>query len=161
MSDPALLDAPQAVSEPPQALALSNGRTGPGKRLSLRAKSLILQLHESGKSHTEIAQVIGCSIPTITYTLDELCDNRILARRQLEAAAPKLVKTITQSKDAATALRALGKLDVVRDESEKSGTNIAIVIGQPGHALSPPTITVQALSPVDNSVRGETKRIPE
>jgi hypothetical protein len=85
-------------------------------------------------------------VPTVSRTLDNLTDNRVLARRQLEAAAPSLVKTIRQSKDAATALRALGKLDVVREDNAGGGVNIAIAFGQ-AEALSPPVITLSQLSP--------------
>jgi hypothetical protein len=134
--------------------SLTNGAKGNGRRLSNRAKGLILSLTDAGKNASEVAQVIGCAVSTVTRTLDELVDNRVLARRQLEAAAPKLVKTITQSKDAATALRTLGKLDVVRDDGPNSSTNVLISIGQPGQSLAPPSIAITAgteirpLSPV-------------
>jgi len=129
---------------------LTNGKVGKAKRLSMRSRSLMLQLSDAGKTATEIAQVIGCTISTVSRTLDELGDNRALARRQLEAAAPRLVRTVVNSKDAATALRALGKLDVVREDNASASVNIGIAIGQPGMSLSPPVITVQ----------GETPRIP-
>jgi DNA-binding MarR family transcriptional regulator len=136
------------AERPPDASGvqqLSNGREGNGKRLTMKAMSLIMSLADAGKTQTEIAQVVGCSVPTVSRTLDNLTDNRALARRQLEAAAPQLVKTIKQSKDAATALRALGKLDVVREDGPQSTANIAVVIGQPGQPLSPPSITIQAV----------------
>jgi len=129
-----------------QVQQFNNGREGTGKRMSMRARSLMLQLADAGKSQTDIAQVIGCSVSTVCRTLDELGDNRALARRQLEAAAPKLVRTVVNSKDAATALRALGKLDVVREDNAGGGVNIAIAFGQ-AEALSPPVITLSQLSP--------------
>jgi DNA-binding MarR family transcriptional regulator len=146
-----LAERPTASPDATGVQSLSNGREGNGKRLTMKAMSLIMSLADAGKTQTEIAQVVGCSIPTVSRTLDNLTDNRALARRQLEAAAPQLVKTIKQSKDAATALRALGKLDVVREDGPQSTANIAIVIGQPGQPLMPPSIAIQALSPVDNS----------
>jgi len=37
-------------------------------------------------------------------------------------------------------LKVPGKLDVVREETAGGGTNIVIAVGQPGHALEPPTV---------------------
>jgi DNA-binding MarR family transcriptional regulator len=138
------------LAERPQEQTLTNGQLGKGKRLSMRAQSLMLQLADAGKTPSEIAQVLGVNCSTVTRGLDQLTDNRVLARRILDAAAPKLVKTIVDSKDAATALRALGKLDVVREDNANSGLNIAIAIGQPGQSLAPPVIQIASLSPVDN-----------
>ena len=138
-----------AIAERPEEQALTNGKEGKGKRLSMRAQSLMLQLADAGKAPTEIAQVLGVNCSTVTRGLDQLTDNRILARRILDANAPKLVKTIVDSKDAATALRTLQKLDVVREDQAQS-SQILIAIGQPGESLSPPVITLAR----------ETKRIP-
>ena len=132
----------ELAERPSEVQTLTNGLEGNGRRLSNRAKGLILSLTDAGKSQTEIAQIVGCTISTVSRTLDDLTDNRALARRQLEAAAPNLVRTITQSKDAATALRALGKLDVVREDGPNSSVNVAIAIGQPSTPLAAPSIQI-------------------
>lgn len=139
VSDTALAERP---TDTPEVETRSSRADGKGRRLTHREVSTILQLAEIGKNIPEIAQVVDCSVSTVHSTLEKYADNRSLARRKLEGGATKLVDTVLQTKDAATALRALGKLDVVRDEQDRGGTNIAIVIGQPGQALQPPSIQI-------------------
>lgn len=146
------MSADTALLSQPGVQHLSDPAKGNGRRLTQREVALLLQLSELGKSQTEIAQVIGCNISTVSRTLDQWQDNRQVARRFLEANSPKLAKTIVKSKDAATALRTLQKLDVVRDDQASGGSQVVVMIGTSDQPLSPPVLT---LSPVENSARGE------
>jgi hypothetical protein len=149
------MSANAALSEQPEVLALSDPAKGHGRRLTQREVAILLQLAEAGKTNTEIAQALKCSLPTVGRTLEQWGDNRALARRFLEANSPKLAKTIVKSKDAATALRTLQKLDVVRDEATSAGAQVVVMIGSSASPLAPPAIEIRPLSPVEISSRGE------
>lgn len=123
-----------------------------GKRLTQGQIAMILQLANANQTQLEIAQRVGCHPATVARTLDQFVDGRELARKRLENGALKLAATVVNTKDSAVALKALGKLDVVREDQASAGTNVLIAIGQPGQnapdaVLSPPTITALALSP--------------
>ena len=140
-------------TEAPEVETRSSRSQGTGRRLTQREVATLMQLSEMGKNIPEIAQVLDCSVSTVHRTLEQWQDKRSLARKYLEANAPKLAKTVVRSKDAATALRTLGKLDVVREDGPNHSANVVIAIGQPGQSLAPPTISItqvpsiEALSP--------------
>jgi hypothetical protein len=117
-----------------------------GKRLSTQQIAAILTLASAGKNNSEIARTVGCDDATVGYHLEKFGDARELARKRLEGGALKLAATVVNTKDAGIALKALGKLDVVREDSGGAGTNVLIAIGQPGQPLAPPALG-DALSP--------------
>jgi ParB-like chromosome segregation protein Spo0J len=117
-----------------------------GGSLSPDDRALILRLGAKGISQTEIAKVVGCHQATVSRTL-ALLDTRTEARMILESGAAKLAQTVVDTDDAAIALKALGKVDVVRDDAHGGGNNnVVLLIGQPGQpipeGLEPPVIDV-------------------
>lgn len=121
-------------------------KPGRGSQLTKREISLCLQLAEAGKTGREIAQVLGVSDSTISRTLETWGDTRPLARRLLEARATQLAQTVVKTKNADVALRALGKLDVVREDQVSSGNQMVVVLGTGVQQLEPPVLT-SALQP--------------
>jgi hypothetical protein len=136
-------DLAERPTETPREQAFSDPAKGKGRRLTKREVATCLQLFDAGKTGAHIAEVLRCHESTVSRTLDAWCDDRPLARRYLESNSLKLAKTVVQSKDAATTLRALGKLDIVREDNAGASVNIGIAIGQPGQSLSPPVIEIR------------------
>ena len=102
-----------------------------GGPLSPDDRALILRLGAKGISQTQIAKVVGCHQATVSRTL---------------------AQTVVDTDDAAIALKALGKVDVVRaDENAGGSSNFVLVVGQPGQSipegLEPPVVEIQAVCP--------------
>jgi ParB-like chromosome segregation protein Spo0J len=111
------------------------------ERLTATDRALILRLAAKGNLSQEgIAKAVGCSQPTVSRVL-ALMDTRKEARTILESGAVTLAQTVVDTNDAGIALKALGKLDVVR-EDRGDQTNIAILMGTPEHPSEPPIITI-------------------
>jgi hypothetical protein len=92
-----------------------------GGKLTAEDRSLILRLAAKGHlTQTQIATAVGCSQATVSRVL-ALLDTRGEARTILESGAARLAQTIVETDDAGIALRALGKLDVVRDDRAEAG----------------------------------------
>lgn len=121
-----------------------------GGSLSPDDRALVLRLGAKGMPQTEIAKVVGCHQATVSRTL-ALIDTRTEARMILESGAAKLAQTVVDTDDAAIALKALGKIDVVREDANGGSTqNFVLAIGQPGFVpaeLEPPVIDVTPTSP--------------
>jgi hypothetical protein len=92
------------------------------------------------KKGVEIAEVIGCSQATVSRTLDAWVDTRPIARRLLEAGSIKLAQTVINTKNTETALKALGKLDVVREDKQEGGNQLVVMLGSGGGPLEPPNV---------------------
>jgi hypothetical protein len=116
------------------------------KHLTAKQIALVCQLSDAGKTGCEIAAILGCDDSTVSRTLQEFGDTREIARRKLEAGAMRLVQTVVETQDAGVALKALGKLDVVREDQAGAGNTVMIAIGQPGQQLAPPVITLSPVS---------------
>ena len=141
MSSAALmLEAQEPIAPPVEKRASNAGR----KHLTTKQIALVIQLTDQGKTQVEISQLLGVADSTISRTLAEFGDTREIARKRLEAGALKLARTVANTKDAAVALKTLGKLDVVREDQAGAGTSVLIAIGQPGSALAPPDIMIKA-----------------
>ena len=138
------------VQSPVLPTAMPSETAKHGKRLTRLQITRILALSAAGMEGCAIAKEVGCDPSTVSRTLDQFVDGRELARKRLEGGAVRLAETVVRTKDAGVALKALGKLDVVRDDQATGNTNVLIAIGQPGQPsqpLSPPDISVLALSP--------------
>lgn len=113
-------------------------------RLTPSDRALIFRLAQKGNiTQVEIARAVGCDPATVSRTL-RLLDTRQEARMILESGAAKMADTVVNTKDAGIALKALAKVDVVREDSQAAGnTNFIVVVGQPGQTspqLEPPVI---------------------
>jgi hypothetical protein len=96
--------------------------------LSPEDRAMILRLGAKGNAtQQEIAKVVGCNQSTVSRVLAML-DTRKEARTILESGAARLADTVVNTDDAAIALKALGKLDVVRDDKSGADGGDAIVI---------------------------------
>lgn len=110
-------------------------------RLAPEDRALILRLAAKGNlAQAEIAKAVGCSQPTVSRVLTML-DTRAEARVILDSGAARLATTVVNTDDAAIALKALGRIDVVRDHDGVTGSGVTINIG----TLPPPDIEVQVV----------------
>src|SRR5262245_57381227 len=111
-------------------------------RLTPSDRALIFRLAAKGNcTQAEIAKAVGCDPSTVTRTL-QLLDTRSEARTILESGAARLADTVVRTTDAGIALKALGKLDVVREDGTPAGPQVMIVLGASvdplsGRSLSP------------------------
>jgi predicted transcriptional regulator len=100
-------------------------------RLSRADEAIILKLAGDGRTQTEIAQLVGCSQPTVSRVIAEFADTRDIARRILHRDAASIAERLTQTKHAPT------MLEILRDQkvSEKQAPagehrgGITVVIG--------------------------------
>lgn len=113
-----------------------------GRRLKPEDKALIFRLAAKGTTtQAEIARIVGCNESTVSRLL-QLMDTRPEARVLLEAGAVKLAQTVVDTDDPSVALKALGKIDVVRDDrAEVPDTRIVVMLG----GIEPPKMTLVAL----------------
>jgi predicted transcriptional regulator len=115
-------------------------------RLNRAEVGSILKLHEAGKTQVEIAQILGCSQPTVSRWLDELVDTRELAKHTLRSGAEKLAERIVKQADVEQALEVLDRLDVAPKKRDTHlGNAIQIVVNTPGQtSLAPPSALFQS-----------------
>lgn len=99
-------------------------------RLTRAEHAAILKLRDLGKTQVEIAQVIGCSQPTVSDTLREFEDTRLLAGHILRAGASHLATTVVKTTHAGTALEALRDMQVSEkrapDQGKSGGVQVFI-----------------------------------
>lgn len=118
-------------------------------KLTPMDRALIFRLHAKGNlQQQEIARAVGCDPATVSRTL-KLLDTTKEAAVILKSGAAKLAQTVVDTDDPAIALKALGKLDVVRDDGagHSIGAGIVINIGMPGKPLDLPVIDVTPKPP--------------
>jgi DNA-binding CsgD family transcriptional regulator len=145
------------VSASPETQTAEPKKIGRAAQLTHRKLALLLQLADEGKNTVEIAKVLGCSDSTVGRTLDKWADSRPIARRLLERKADKLARTVINTKNADVALRALGKLDVVREDQQHSAS-VTVMVGINGAPLaSPVPPQIIEVSPSPQLVTGETE----
>jgi hypothetical protein len=95
----------------------------PGEKLRATDEAKILELHGQGVTQTDIARAVGCHQSTVSRTLAEYDDSRPLARKYLEARALEMTKRLVTDAKPETILRVLAKLDVVRDDGDRGGSD--------------------------------------
>ena len=146
----------------PAVGAVGDHRPSWARRLSQRKIAKILALADEQKNNSEIARIVRCDDETVARTLDQWADMRPLARRLLESRAAKLAETVAKTKDAGVALKALGKLDVVREDSAPAGAQTVIVIGATSDPLSPSrkTLSVSAIPVSDDQAQAKPSQYP-
>jgi len=116
-------------------------------RLTPNDRALIFRLAAKGNStQAEIAKAVGCDPSTVTRTL-QLLDTRSEARTILESGAARLADTVVKTTDAGIALKALGKLDVVREDATPAGPQVMVVLGGSVDPLSGRSLSPVALPP--------------
>ena len=120
-------------------------------RLSRTEESLILQLHAEGKTQVAIAQVLGCSQPTVSAVLKAYSDTKFLAKRVLDNSAIALAERVVKHANVAESLDVLERIDVIAPKKQDAGRSgqVTIVIGMPGQPAGPEPIvsTDSVLSP--------------
>ncbi len=131
-------------------------------RLTLAEESLILQLANEGKSQTAIAQVLGCSQPTVSRVIHAFTDTREHAKRILHNGAAKLATKVVDASDVDQALEVLDRLDVAPKRVAAAGAGVNILIGMPGQAIGPDVIVLpQAQNPGNDNAHYETQKLSE
>jgi predicted transcriptional regulator len=112
-------------------------------------------------TQTKIAQLIGCSQPTISYVLSEFQDTRHLARAILHRDAHKFAQRIVDDANVEESLEVLDRLDVAAKRQESKGHTISIVVAMPGQGqMRPPAIDLIALSPSQKQLGSESEENP-
>ena len=103
-------------------------------RLSRTEEMLILQLHAEGKTQVAIAQVIGCSQPTVHRVVGAFADTKILAKAVLNKSALALAERVVKRANVAESLEVLERIDVIAPKKQDVGRGVGvnIVIGMPG-----------------------------
>lgn len=115
-----------------ETIDASNGKKH--SRLTPNDRALIFNLAAKGNlTYEEIGKAVGCDKSTVCRVL-QMVDTRQAARVILESGAAKMADTVVNTKDAGTALKALGKLDVVREDSRGAGNNVLVVVPPIGGA---------------------------
>jgi hypothetical protein len=108
---------------------------------------MIFRLHAKGHlKQSEIATAVGCDPSTVFRTL-ALIDTRPEARAIMESGAAQMAQTVVGTKDAGIALKALGKLDVVREDAAQGGSNVVVMVGTAEHPLLPPDLSMLIVPP--------------
>lgn len=132
-------DAPERIHEPKYT------------RVSRQKETLILKLSEAGKSQTEIAGIVGVSQPTVSRTLAEFVDTRIVAKALLNRHATALAERVIKEANVAESIDVLERIEVLAPKQANSahGAAISIVIGMPGSPAGPRPIL--DLSPVSSN----------
>ena len=108
----------------------------------------ILRLKESTElSQQDIARQIGVDGATVSRVIRRYASTQLVARKWLENRALELAERLVAKADAQTALKTLGKLDVVRDDQVASrGPGVVVVVGDVGHPLRAPGIDLPPVS---------------
>lgn len=108
-------------------------------RLTQADIALILRLADDGQTQTFIAKQIGCSQSTVSDTLSTLSSTKDIAKRLADNAAEKLTKRVIDDADVDQCLEVLDRIGVLekRQHEAGKGSNVMIVIGQPGQPAGP------------------------
>jgi ParB-like chromosome segregation protein Spo0J len=121
-------------------------------RLTPNDRALIFRLAAKGNiTQAEIAKAVGCDPSTVTRTL-QLLDTRSEARTILKSGAARLADTVVKTADAGVALKALGKLDVVREDATRAESQVVVMLGATRDPLAPPESDVIAEPPDPTTV---------
>lgn len=116
------------------------------KRVSRAAEALILKLAEAGKSQTEIAQIVGVSQPTVSRTLAEFADTRVVAKAVLNKHAKTLAERVVKDADVSQSLEVLDRLDVAPKRRDETHSTQVMVVVQTQSVIP----GIQTLSPVSH-----------
>jgi DNA-binding transcriptional regulator LsrR (DeoR family) len=137
----------------PEAEALETQRISAPryKRVSRQLEGLILKLAEAGKTQMEIAAIAQVSQSTVSRTIDELTDTRVVAKAILHNRAKFLAERVIKNADVDQALEVLDRIDVAPKRRDEPSASQVMVIVQQGSSI--PGITLQtqssaSLSPV-------------
>lgn len=122
-----------------------------GKSLSYEQLSMVIKLSVAGKTQVEIADIIGCTQPTISRVLSEFTDTTGIAKIRLKGAAELMAERVIQASgvaasrgDASPALEVLDRIDALpkrQTGSKEGGTKVVVVVG----SVTPPTFSVETV----------------
>ena len=135
-------------------------------KLSFADIELLIRLHDAGKTQVEIAQVIGCSQPTVSATLAKLRQTPDTVRALLKSDTAGVV---TNWRRAARIAAKRGDHRPAREWLEAAhpelrpqpathghGGGVQINIGMPGQPIGLPSIEVVQVSPQQLTAKSET-----
>lgn len=109
--------------------------------------ALLLKLHEAGKTQVEIAQILGCSQPSVHGWLEKFRDTRTEAIYTARSGAQKLVERVLKQANVEESLEVLDRIDVLpKKQRESSGNQLNVIIGMPGQPAGPDPVVID-LSP--------------
>lgn len=120
-------------------------------RLTREDIACIRSLNKAGKTQVEIAQIIGCSQPTVSKWLEVVNDPLDDAKHILREGSPELAKRILKDADVEESLEVLDRLGVAEKrntDSNRAGT-VQVIIGMPGSSAGPAPLI--DLSPLPRS----------
>ncbi len=100
-----------------------------GRRLSKHQEQLILRLSDGSRSQRDVAEIVGCSQPTVHEVLERWSDTRQLAAKRLNAGADTLAARVVHKARPDVAVDVLERLGVVAPRKSDSRPNITVVFG--------------------------------
>lgn len=122
-------------------------------RLSIEDIAEAIRLHRKGWTQRKIAEVIGCSQPTICYVLQRAQTPQEDIEATLRTVAPDMLATlIKKAKESSDYRGAKEVLEMAHPKLRPAqgngagGGGVVINIGAPGQPLSPPAIDVQVVT---------------
>lgn len=98
-------------------------------RLDYDEIALLLRLRDAGKTQTEIAQVLGCSQPTVSTVLKEFTDTRELAKLTLNSNAKRLTDRVIEQADVDQSLELLDRIGVAEKRHGEKTTAVQVNVG--------------------------------
>ena len=101
-------------------------------RLTRAEISSLVALHRAGKTQTEIAQSLNCSISTVHKWVHELTDTTEISKLKLRASASDLTDRLIAKAKAPDILEILDRLGVAEKRQQESGKGgVTVLVG--GH----------------------------
>lgn len=105
-------------------------------RLSRDEIALIKQLAKTGKTQDQIAQIVGCSQPTVSKWLEIVIDPIEDAKHILRTNAPRLAQRVVKDADVDQSLEVLDRLEVApKRQMDSNRIGLQVNVGMPGLAV--------------------------
>ena len=117
----------------PTAAALKKAIPDRG-RLTRAELSLILKLHDDGRTQTFISQQIGCNQSTVSEVLRDFSDTASLAKRKAHNLALKAVEKLDDAQDAAVLKGTSGPMEAILKlagllEQDTTRAGVTVIVG--------------------------------
>lgn len=132
-------------------------------RLSYADIALVLKLADDGKTQTTIAQLIGCSQPTISKVLHDFSDTKSLARKRADNLALKAVLKLDEAMDAAAEQGKASPMDSILKVAGLLGSDtqsgVTVIVGGQVSDVTFVSTLSPALSPLTHSLTADNSVI--
>jgi predicted transcriptional regulator len=99
------------------------------ERLTPAKIALILRLAQEDQTQTAIAQIVGCTQPTVSRCLKEFADTRELAKLKAHNAAERLTKRVLDEADVDQSLEVLDRIGVLEKREHGKTPSVQVNVG--------------------------------